>query len=142
MIVPAFPLSMGMGGISNTASCTSSPGLREPTGQFLILAIIRLHGSTPKSITAWIRRDSNPREHFQRVPGAGRAAGRHCAQTVRGKGWFILRRLYGPLEPWFDKTWQPDDILTSARARLKYLLGFLHGAGITMSFDHTAPWET
>ena len=28
-------------------------------------------------------------------------------QTVRGKGWFITLRLYGPLEPWFDKTWRP-----------------------------------
>jgi Protein of unknown function (DUF1214) len=25
-------------------------------------------------------------------------------QTVPGKGWNILLRLYGPLQPWFDKT--------------------------------------
>jgi hypothetical protein len=31
-------------------------------------------------------------------------------QTVPGKGWFMLLRLYGPLEPWFDKTWRPGDI--------------------------------
>ncbi len=31
-------------------------------------------------------------------------------QTVRGKGWFITLRLYGPLEPWFDKTWRPGEI--------------------------------
>ena len=30
-------------------------------------------------------------------------------QTVPGKGWNMLFRLYGPLEPWFDKTWQPGD---------------------------------
>ncbi len=30
--------------------------------------------------------------------------------TVPGKGWFALFRLYGPLEPWFDKTWQPGEI--------------------------------
>ena len=30
-------------------------------------------------------------------------------QTVPGKGWFVLIRLYGPLEPWFDKTWQPGE---------------------------------
>lgn len=23
-------------------------------------------------------------------------------QTVPGKGWFVILRLYGPLEPWFD----------------------------------------
>ena len=31
-------------------------------------------------------------------------------QTVAGKNWFTLLRLYGPLEPWFDKTWIPGDI--------------------------------
>lgn len=31
-------------------------------------------------------------------------------QTVPGKGWYTLLRLYGPLEPWFDKTWQPGEI--------------------------------
>lgn len=31
-------------------------------------------------------------------------------QTVAGKGWFTLLRLYGPLEPWFDQTWRPGEI--------------------------------
>jgi hypothetical protein len=31
-------------------------------------------------------------------------------QTIPGKGWFIMLRLYGPLEPWFDKTWKPGEI--------------------------------
>jgi len=31
-------------------------------------------------------------------------------QTVSGKGWFCILRLYGPLEPWFNKTWQPGEI--------------------------------
>ena len=31
-------------------------------------------------------------------------------QTVPGKGWSVLLRLYGPLEPWFDKTWKPGEI--------------------------------
>lgn len=31
-------------------------------------------------------------------------------QTVPGKGWFTILRLYGPLEPWFDKTWKPGEI--------------------------------
>ena len=30
-------------------------------------------------------------------------------QTVPGKGWFAILRLYGPLEPWFDKTWKPGE---------------------------------
>ena len=31
-------------------------------------------------------------------------------QTIPGKGWFTILRLYGPLEPWFNKTWKPNDI--------------------------------
>ncbi|MDA0975597.1 MAG: DUF1254 domain-containing protein [Planctomycetota bacterium] len=31
-------------------------------------------------------------------------------QTVPGKAWFAILRLYGPLEPWFDKTWRPGEI--------------------------------
>lgn len=31
-------------------------------------------------------------------------------QTVPNKGWNTLFRLYGPLEPWFDKTWRPSEI--------------------------------
>jgi hypothetical protein len=30
-------------------------------------------------------------------------------QSVPGKGWQTLFRLYGLLEPWFDKTWMPGD---------------------------------
>jgi len=30
-------------------------------------------------------------------------------QTVPGKSWFVLLRLYGPLQPWFDKAWAPSD---------------------------------
>ena len=30
-------------------------------------------------------------------------------QTVPGKGWNTILRLYGPLDPWFDKFWIPGD---------------------------------
>jgi hypothetical protein len=30
-------------------------------------------------------------------------------QTMPGKSYNVLLRLYGPLEPWFDKTWKPGD---------------------------------
>ena len=30
-------------------------------------------------------------------------------QTMPGKGYNVLLRLYGPLEPWFDQTWRPGD---------------------------------
>jgi hypothetical protein len=31
-------------------------------------------------------------------------------QTIPGKSWFIILRMYGPLEPWIDKTWRPSEI--------------------------------
>jgi len=30
-------------------------------------------------------------------------------QTVPGKGWNTIFRLYGPLQPFYDKTWRPGD---------------------------------
>ena len=30
-------------------------------------------------------------------------------QTIPGKSYNVILRLYGPLEPWFDKTWKPGD---------------------------------
>jgi hypothetical protein len=46
-------------------------------------------------------------------PGRFAIAAAFCPesnQTVPGKGWNIILRAYGPLEPWFDKTWQPGEI--------------------------------
>jgi hypothetical protein len=31
-------------------------------------------------------------------------------QTMPGRGWYVFLRLYGPLEPFFDKTWRPGEI--------------------------------
>jgi hypothetical protein len=31
-------------------------------------------------------------------------------QTIPGKGWSTLLRLYSPLEPWFNKSWRPGEI--------------------------------
>jgi hypothetical protein len=31
-------------------------------------------------------------------------------QTMPGKGWFTILRLYSPLEPFFAKTWRPSEI--------------------------------
>jgi hypothetical protein len=45
---------------------------------------------------------------FGPTPPAGKEA--NWLQTVPGKGWWLMLRLYGPLEPWFDKTWRPGEI--------------------------------
>ncbi len=31
-------------------------------------------------------------------------------ETVPGKSWFTILRMYGPLEPWIEKTWRPSEI--------------------------------
>ena len=45
---------------------------------------------------------------FGPKPPAGHEA--NWIQTVSGKGWFPILRLYGPLEPWFDTTWLPGEV--------------------------------
>ena len=40
-------------------------------------------------------------------PGVDRG---NWIQTIPGKGWFTLLRLYSPLEPFFDKSWRPSEI--------------------------------
>ena len=45
--------------------------------------------------------------YFGPAAPAGKEA--NWIQTVPGKGWYVLLRLYGPLQPWFDKTWRPGE---------------------------------
>jgi len=46
--------------------------------------------------------------YFGPTAPAGKEA--NWTQTVPKKGWFTLFRLYGPLDPWFDKQWKPGEI--------------------------------
>ncbi|UHD17260.1 DUF1214 domain-containing protein [Thiocapsa bogorovii] len=43
-------------------------------------------------------------------PNAPAGKESNWVQTIPGKGWFMILRLYGPLEPWFDQTWRPGEI--------------------------------
>lgn len=42
-------------------------------------------------------------------PEAPAGKEKNWIQTVPGKGWFVALRLYGPLEPWFERTWRPGE---------------------------------
>lgn len=46
--------------------------------------------------------------HFGPAEPPGREA--NWIRTVPGKGWFVVLRLYGPLESWFDQSWRPGEI--------------------------------
>ena len=52
--------------------------------------------------------DTSVDVYFGPEPPAGKES--NWIQTIPGKGWFTTLRLYGPLEPWFDKTWRPGEI--------------------------------
>ena len=43
-------------------------------------------------------------------PKAPEGMDSNWVQTIPGKGWFMILRLYGPLEPWFDGSWKPGEI--------------------------------
>ena len=42
-------------------------------------------------------------------PKAPKGKESNWIQTVPDKAWFVLFRVYGPLQPWFDKSWQLND---------------------------------
>jgi len=52
--------------------------------------------------------DTSVDVYFGPKPPLGKES--NWVQTVPGKGWNVILRLYGPLEPWFDKTWKPGEI--------------------------------
>ncbi len=56
--------------------------------------------------------ESNPDGSVDIYFGPKAPAGKESnwVQTTPGKGWFTILRLYGALEPWFDKTWRPGEI--------------------------------
>ena len=55
---------------------------------------------------------SNPDESVDLTFGPTKPGGiqANWTKTVTRKGWFTILRLYGPLEPWFERTWRPGEI--------------------------------
>jgi hypothetical protein len=47
--------------------------------------------------------------YFGPTPPEGKE--QNWIQTVADKGWFVLLHLYGPLEPWFDRSWRPGEFV-------------------------------
>jgi hypothetical protein len=43
-------------------------------------------------------------------PKAPRGYENNWLETVPAKSWFVILRIYGPLQPWIDKTWKPGDL--------------------------------
>ena len=72
------------------------------------------NGSTPASPRQPIRhrRDRTPTARPTSTSARRRRKGRrhNWLQTVPGKGWWTILRLYNPLQPFFDKSWRPSEI--------------------------------
>jgi hypothetical protein len=53
--------------------------------------------------------DGSTTVYFSPTQPAGVKRG-NWIQTMPGKGWFVILRLYSPLEPFFTKAWRPSEI--------------------------------
>ncbi|MFE3290485.1 DUF1254 domain-containing protein [Rhodococcus sp. NPDC059234] len=62
------------------------------------------------SLTGDVREESDGSIVLWFGPTAPAGRETNWIQTVAGKSWFPMLRLYGPLQPWFDKQWQPGEI--------------------------------
>lgn len=73
---------------------------------------IARNGQPFPSVGTYTNPQANPDGSIDVVFGPDRPQdGANWIRTVPGKGWFVLLRFYGPLEPFFDKSWKPDDIV-------------------------------
>jgi hypothetical protein len=43
-------------------------------------------------------------------PKAPKGYEKNWIETIPGKSWFVALRMYGPLEPWIEKTWRPGEV--------------------------------
>ncbi len=44
------------------------------------------------------------------APKAPEGFEKNWLQTIPGKSWFVILRMYGPLKPFIEKTWRPSEI--------------------------------
>ena len=73
------------------------------TGEFTV------GGSSP-NVDVAIQQNANGSYDVYFGPEAPEGKKGNWLQTVSGKSWFPLLRMYGPLEPWINKTWRPSEI--------------------------------
>ena len=65
---------------------------------------------TVGSLTEGMAKNADGSYDIYFAPNAPEGKAGNWLQTVPGKSWFLLLRMYGPLEPWINKTWRPSEI--------------------------------
>jgi hypothetical protein len=65
---------------------------------------------TVGSQTKGLRKNDDGSYDIYFGPTAPKGYENNWLETIPGKGWFVALRLYGPLEPWIEKTWRPGEI--------------------------------
>jgi hypothetical protein len=79
------------------------------TNSYLILAFLAVAFLLP-SVAA--NAADKPKYATDMPAGIAAPAGKenNWVQTMPGKGFNVILRLYSPLKPWYDKTWRPSEI--------------------------------
>ena len=65
---------------------------------------------TVGSQTEGIRKNDDGSYDIYFGPKAPAGYENNWLETIPGKSWFVALRMYGPLEPWIEKTWRPGEI--------------------------------
>ena len=62
------------------------------------------------SQTEGIRRNDDGSTDLYFGPKAPEGYESNWFETLPGKSWFVILRMYGPLKPWLEQTWRPSEI--------------------------------
>jgi hypothetical protein len=65
---------------------------------------------TVGSQTEGIKKNDDGSYDVYFAPKAPEGYENNWLETIPGKSWFTILRIYGPLEPWIEKTWRPGEI--------------------------------
>jgi len=65
---------------------------------------------TVGSQTEGIKQNEDGSTDIYFAPKAPEGYANNWLETLPGKSWFAILRMYGPLKPWLEKTWRPGEI--------------------------------
>ena len=65
---------------------------------------------TVGSQTEGIRQNDDGSYDIYFAPEAPEGYENNWLETIPGKSWFVILRMYGPLKPWLEQTWRPSEI--------------------------------